>query len=242
MCKYKSNKLNFEIICNSGKIKLYRDGKAKLDDVIMSKEIFLNFKKGIRPKESDLQNAFKTTEIDQCIDIILKKGEFQISTDERKEEVEKKRLQIIEYIHKYYVDPKTKQPHPSTRIQNALEQIKGLRIDPDQPVDKQVDDLLPKITNFIQLSRQEMEGFLTIPNQYIGQSQGIIKKFATIKQQKYNETGAIFEIGFVPGEFDAFMHALNGVTHGEYNFEDPSVGRKDIKEAKTKPGKKGKKR
>lgn len=40
------------------------------------------------------------------------KGDYQESTKERKEKVEQKRKEIINYIHKYYIDPKTKVPHP----------------------------------------------------------------------------------------------------------------------------------
>lgn len=43
---------------------------------------------------------------------IIMKGDYQESTKERKEKVEQKRKEIINYIHKYYIDPKTKVPHP----------------------------------------------------------------------------------------------------------------------------------
>jgi ribosome maturation protein SDO1 len=43
---------------------------------------------------------------------ILIKGDYQESTKERKEKVEQKRKEIVNFIHKYYVDPKTKVPHP----------------------------------------------------------------------------------------------------------------------------------
>lgn len=31
---------------------------------------------------------------------------------------------LVTYLNKYFVDPKTKTPHPVTRIENALEAIK----------------------------------------------------------------------------------------------------------------------
>ena len=43
---------------------------------------------------------------------------------ERKAKTEKKRAEIINYIHKYYVDPKTKLPHPVVRIDAALTEMK----------------------------------------------------------------------------------------------------------------------
>jgi ribosome maturation protein SDO1 len=65
-----------------------------------------------------------------CIKIIMEKGEYNLSTAERKEKVEKKRKEIINYIHKYYTDPRSKTAHPVTRIEGALSEIK-YNIDPD---------------------------------------------------------------------------------------------------------------
>lgn len=242
ICKYKEGKNTFEIICNSGSIKPYREGKAKLDDVVVAKEIFFDIKKGTRPKEADLNNSFHTTNIDECLDIIVKKGEYQVSTNERKELVEKKKAQMVEYVHKNFIDPTTKNPHPVTRIENAFSQIKALNINPDVSAEKQVNDLLPKLKDIIMLVKNEMEGYLTIPNKYVGKCQGIVKKYATIVEEKYNADSAMFKIGFLPCDLDVFMSSLNAITHGEHNFEDPSQGAKDIKNMNTKPGKGGNKK
>lgn len=242
ICRYKGGKQNFEIICNAGSIKPYREGKAKLDDVVVTKEIFFDVKKGTRPKESDLTNSFDTKDIDECLDIIIKKGDYQVSTNERKEQVEQKKAQMIEYVHKNFIDPTTKKPHPITRIENAFSQIKALNINPDTSAEKQVNDLLPKLKDIIMLVKNEMEGYLTIPNKHVGKCQGIIKKYATIVEEKYNAENAMFKIGFLPCDLDAFMSSLNTITHGEHNFEDPSQGAKDIKNMSNKAGKGGNKK
>jgi ribosome maturation protein Sdo1 len=66
---------------------------------------------------------------------------------------------LVTYLNKYFVDPKTKTPHPITRIENALETIKA-RIDPDIPTDRQIADLLKKLPGVISLKKQEVEGTL----------------------------------------------------------------------------------
>ncbi len=51
--------------------------------------------------------------------------------------VEDKRKQIIQYINKNFVDPKTKLPHPIQRIENALEDVRVI-IDPFKKAEDQI--------------------------------------------------------------------------------------------------------
>jgi ribosome maturation protein Sdo1 len=56
---------------------------------------------------------------------IVDEGEVQLTVEQRRELVEKKRAAIIAFISQQAVDPKTKMPHPPQRIELALEQIKS---------------------------------------------------------------------------------------------------------------------
>ena len=55
-----------------------------------------------------LNKHFKTTNSNEIIKQILLKGELNLTTDQRRKMVEEKRKQIIQYINKNFVDPKTK--------------------------------------------------------------------------------------------------------------------------------------
>jgi len=56
------------------------------------------------------------------------KGELQLTAAERQEKVRKKRAEIVNYIHKYYIDPKTKLPHPIARLDGAIDDVKVRRV------------------------------------------------------------------------------------------------------------------
>lgn len=47
-----------------------------------------------------------------------------------------------------------------TRIQNALEQLK-VRIDPDAPTEKQVQDIVKRLPEVMPIRKSEMEGTIT---------------------------------------------------------------------------------
>mgnify|MGYP001030765563 FL=1 len=140
---------------------------------------------------------------------ILNDGELQLTAAERKEKVDKRHREIgmssmmlllmlpprsrarwltrirasVTYINKYYVDPKTKLPHPVTRIENALDSMKvraanpaairrgrdtewafarQYRVDPDTPTERQVLDIMKKLPEYLPVKKQlEIEGQLT---------------------------------------------------------------------------------
>lgn len=221
ICTHKVGPTNFEVACHPGKVKLFKEGKCSLDDTVAVMEIYSDFKSGKVPSESDLMTAFSELNKNNNITAILTKGRVQLTVAERKEEVERKKLQIIQYFHKYYVDEKNS-PHPEVRIKNALESIKALNISPDIPIETQAKDLLPKLKNILILKRNEMSGLVKIPHKNIGKCQGILNSLTKITKEIYTDDGCVYEVGFLPGDFDQLINALNTATKGEYQFEDPT--------------------
>jgi len=79
-----------------------------------------------------MRKAFETTDPLKIADAILKKGTLQLTTEQRRKMTEDKRKQIVDFISRQAVDPKTNLPHPPLRIENAMEQIR-YPIDPHKP-------------------------------------------------------------------------------------------------------------
>jgi ribosome maturation protein SDO1 len=134
--KYKAGKSEFEIICKPETVLKYRNGKLSRDKVLISDEIYTNSSRGNRAKEADLKKCFDTTDTSQILDKILKEGEYKLTTKENREKIDQQRRAIVHYIHKNFLDPKTNLPHPVTRIEEVLNEIK-LRVDPDIPPEHQ---------------------------------------------------------------------------------------------------------
>ena len=64
--------------------------------------------------------------------------------------VEDKKLQIVNEIASTATDPKTKLPHPRTRIENALEEIR-FSVDPFKSVESQVEKAVSSLRPVIPL-------------------------------------------------------------------------------------------
>ena len=67
----------------------------------------LILEKVLRPSAEKLLKAFKTEDQTEIAQIILEKGDLNLTTDQRRKMVEEKKKQIVTFIAKTYVDPKT---------------------------------------------------------------------------------------------------------------------------------------
>lgn len=212
--KYKG----LELLCKTNTIEKYRQGKLGKDKVVMTDEIFKSIQKGERANTSDLENVFETSDMNKCIDIMLEKGTYPLSSDERKEIVVRRRHEIVAYIHNHYIDPKTKLPIPVTRIEIALTDMKA-KVDYQTPIDKLLQPILKKLPEIIPVKKQEgITGTLKISHQHLGQGYGIIAKYSKIQSEDYGTDGCEMVISVVPCDYEHLLDGLNKVTNGEYDF------------------------
>ena len=123
----------------------------QLDDFMAMDEIFHDARAGERPTEEALMNSFETLDVETILNIILDKGSIQLTTAQRKARVEHMRQQIIHHIHSQAIDPKSKSPHPRTRIELALQESK-YSVDPFKRLEEQIKDAIAKLKPLIPLS------------------------------------------------------------------------------------------
>ena len=112
---------------------------------------FTDARAGERPTEEALMNSFETLDVETILNIILDKGPIQLTTAQRKARVEHMRQQIIHHIHSQAIDPKSKSPHPRTRIELALQESK-YSVDPFKRLEEQIKDAIAKLKPLIPLS------------------------------------------------------------------------------------------
>lgn len=219
LVRYKHGKHQFEVAAKPGTMTAFREGKAKLNDVAALDSVFKSFSKGEVASEADLKSCFgedKTPQ--QCLQFIFEHGEFQMSSSERQDKMDQKKKEVVNYIHKYYLDPSTKKVHPVVRIEAALQQIKA-RIDPDKDAERQAQDLISKLCEVIPLKKTEISGTLCIPHAVLGPAMGVVAKYATASRESYDNKGMKCEVTLVPGDYDALMQELSKVTKGDFQFE-----------------------
>ena len=122
-----------------------------LDNLLATDEVWHDAKSGERPTEDKLISTFGTIELMECVTIILAKGSIQLTTVQRRKIISDKRQQIISEISRTAIDPRSKAPHPATRIELALDELRW-NPDPFLSVERQIKDAVDVLRPVIPLS------------------------------------------------------------------------------------------
>ena len=125
IARYEKFGKRFEILVDSQLVELWKDDPTSIDieKIVAIEEVFLDAKDGERPTAELLEKVFNTLIFKPIAEIILSEGSIQLTAVQRKKMIELKRRQIIQHIHSNAIDPKSKGPHPMTRIELALSLI-----------------------------------------------------------------------------------------------------------------------
>lgn len=181
----------FEILVKPDAALEYKLGKrTDLSGVLVSDEIYSDANKGSRAASEKLVKYFKTTDYMQIATQILSKGDLSITTEQRRKMVEDKKKQIIQYISKNFVDPKTHIPHPVMRIESALGEVR-LIIDPFKPAEDQAKNVVDALRRILPLKSEILLLTVTIPSQFSTQSYNLLKTAGTFKGDQWLADGSL---------------------------------------------------
>jgi ribosome maturation protein SDO1 len=214
IARLKTHGANFEILVDCDKAVAFKGGVGDIKDALAVEKVFSDSGKGMLASETQMQQIFKTSDPLEVAKIIIRKGEIQFTADYRNKLREQKTKQIIDYIHRNGVDPRTHAPHPPQRIEAALEEAK-VHIDEYKPADKQINDILKKITVILPIRFETKEIAVRIPSQYAGKAHSILASFGKIIKQEWQSDGSMVAVLEMPGGLEEEFHnKINSLTHG----------------------------
>ena len=206
---------HFEILTKPDYALSYKLGKStSISQVLATETIFTDAGKGSKASEEKLRDIFGTTDSLKIAEVILKKGTLQLTTEQRKQLVEEKRKQIISFIARECIDPKTNLPHPPLRIEQAMKQIR-FSIDPSKGVEDQSNEIIKLLRPIIPLKMEKISVEIHVPPEYASKVYGTVKGFGTLKRDQWQADGswsAIVEMS--AGLYGPFLDKLGTVTRG----------------------------
>ncbi len=213
---------HFEILVKPQLAFSYRLGKTtSISELLITDTIFTDAGKGLRASEDKLQEVFGTTNPIKIASIILKKGTLQLTTEQRKQLVEDKRRQIVSFISRQCVDPKTNLPHPPMRIEQAMKQI-HFSIDPFRDVEEQAREIIKLLRPILPLKMEQVSVAVRIPPEYASKAYGTVKGFGVIKREQWQADGSWSATVEMPaGLYGPFLEKLGKITRG--NLEAKTV-------------------
>ena len=206
---------HFEILTKPEPALAFRLGKTTtVSQVLATETIFTDAGKGTKASEERLQAVFGTIDPIKIAEVILKKGTLQLTTEQRKQLVEDKRKQIVSFISRECIDPKTNLPHPPLRIEQAMKQI-HFSIDPSKGVEEQSKEIIKLLRPIIPLKMEKITVAVRIPAEHASKAYGSVKGYGTLKKDQWQADGSwIAVVEMSAGSYGPFLDTLGKITKG----------------------------
>ncbi len=218
--KYSFEGVKFEILVKPDPALDFKLGKKKdISSVLVSDEIYTDSSKGTRASTEKLLKAFKTDDAAVIAEKILQKGDLNLTTDQRRKMIEEKRKQIVQFIAKTYVDPRSHLPHPPLRIEQAMKDART-SIDPQKNADDQIKDIVEQLRSIIPLKSENLDLEIIIPAQYAAKSYSVLKSTGTLKREDWLANGSLKAILEIPAAARPnVIDRLGSITKGTASVE-----------------------
>jgi ribosome maturation protein SDO1 len=180
----------FEIFVDpDGALELRRGGKEDMEDLLAIDTIFSDARKGERASEASMLNGFGTTDVGAISQEIIRKGELQLTTEQRRKILEDARKRLISIISRNAINPQNNMPHPPSRIERAMEEA-NVHVDPLRRVEDQVQDVLMALRPIIPIKFETLTFMVKIPGQAVGRCYGRIRSIGQIKDEGWLPDGS----------------------------------------------------
>ncbi|MFB6145914.1 MAG: ribosome assembly factor SBDS [Candidatus Nanohaloarchaea archaeon] len=218
-----SNSQDFEILVDPDLAKEAKlEGKEhQIQRLLFVQEIFVDADKGERASPDELEDEFGTRQIMEAAEKIFEQGKMQLTTDQKREMREDKRRQIISMIARRAMDPKTGNPHPPNRVENALEEA-GFHVDEMKDVEEQFQDAIEKLRPIIPISLEEKTVAIKIPSDKAGKAYDRIQQVATVKDEQWGSDYFIAKVTLPAGVLTELMDEIQKIASGKAEMKEVS--------------------
>jgi ribosome maturation protein SDO1 len=205
----------FEILVKPEPALDFKMGKPLgISQILVIEEVYSDAGKGTRASVEKLEKAFGTTDAVKIAEEIMRHGELQLTTDQRRQLVEDKRKQVVAFISRNCVDPRTGTPHPPIRIEQALAQVK-YTIDPFKSGDEQAKDIIEELRSILPIKMEQMRVAVKIFAEYAAKGYGTLKGYGTITREEWQSDGSLVAVVEMPaGLYGPFVERLGKITQG----------------------------
>ncbi len=206
---------HFEILVNPDSALSFKQGKnVEPSQVIVMEEVFSDLNKGLRVGAEKLRKFLDTDDEAKAALEVLKRGELNLTQEQRKRLTEEKRRAVIATISKNFVDPKTMLPHPPLRVEQAMQDAR-VTIDPFRDANEQTKQVVEMLRTILPMRSEKIKLQVRVAAQYSGQTIGILKDFGQIIKEDWGADGTLSAIVEIPaGGQPGLLNRLGSTTKG----------------------------
>ena len=199
LVRYTKHGKRLEIVVDPKKAWLYKQGEdIPIDDIVDAYIVFTNFSKGEKAGATELANILGTEDDVEAVKKILDEGDLLITQEQRKEFLKKKRQEVIDFIHAYCVNPRTKAPHPKNRIEAAMDQA-GVNLNYREPAKEQALRVINKLKTVLPLQMETATVEFRVPPTLSGQFYGLLTNSGEVVKEEWGNDGSLSITLQLPG-------------------------------------------
>jgi len=215
IARLKTHGETFEVLVDPYLARDFKEGKdVPIEEILATPYVFKDAHKGDKASEHEMEKIFGTSDPYEVAKIILRKGEVQLTAEQRRQMLEDKKRYIATIIHRHAVDPRTGYPHPVDRILRAMEEA-GVHVDLFKDAEAQVPGVLKAIRPLLPIKMEVKVIAVKIPGDYVGRAYGEVRKFGKIKREEWSNDGSWMFLIEIPGGIEEeFYEKLNALTKG----------------------------
>lgn len=206
---------HFELLVKPDPALGYKLGRQiEVSQVVAADEVYSDSSKGLRISSEKLTKYFHTTDFTQIAEAILKRGELQLTTEQRRKLIEDKRKQIVTLIARNFVDPRTGLPHPPLRIEQAMQEVR-ISIDPFRDAEEQSKLVVDQLRSILPLKSERVKLLVKVPPQFAPQSIGVLKGYGELQKEEWGSDGTLTAVLVIPaGVHSTLLERLGSVSKG----------------------------
>lgn len=207
---------HFEILVDpENSMKVKKGKEIPLDELLAYEEVYEDANKGNKVAKEDLKRAFETENIKKVAYKIIRKGEVQLTTEQRRKMREQKRNKVASIISKRAINPQNNTSHPQKRILNAMDEA-GVHIDETKSVSSQLRDVIDALKPIIPISIETKKIAVKFPPEYAGKASSKIRGMGEIKKENWLNDGSWSCVIELPaGQQNELYDKINNLSKGE---------------------------
>lgn len=207
---------DFEILVEPD---LAKKAKFEGEDVdiqrmLFVQEIFVDAGQGERASADELEDEFGTRQIMEAAAEIFEKGDMQLTTEQKADMRDEKWKQLVDTIARRVQNPKTGNPHPPQRVENALEEA-GFHVDWDSDIEEEFSDAIDVLRPIIPVSLDEKSVAVKIPVDYAGKAYDKLQQKADVKSEEWGNEFFMAKLEMPAGALSQLMDEIQEIAKGK---------------------------
>lgn len=207
----------FEVLVDPDKALNFKKGtKMELNEILAYPAVYRDVRNSETVPSADLQKAFGTADVLKVAEKIIKNGELQLTTEQRRTMVEQRTNQIAAIISRKGINPQTNAPNPPQRVLNAMDKA-GINVDPFVDAELQIEKVIQKIKPILPIKFQKITFQIKIGPEFAAKVFNTLKSAGTLKSEQWLNDGSLqVELEIPGGAQDDVFQKLSNLTHGQY--------------------------